>query len=177
MAEINKTINLLPNKGSILNQFLSWSLTIGRLLVIITEALALGVFLYRFSIDMLLVDLHDKIDNASLIVAALKPTEDIYRDLHTRLAYAKTYDTTDDKTLTVIKEIIKIGTNKVTFRSIAVSSKSIEIEIQAPSVDALSFFTSKLREYPEVINVSVDRVENKSASAQVIVGLSADLKQ
>ena len=40
-----RIINLIPDKGdTLLSQFLSWALTVGRLLIIITETLALSVF-------------------------------------------------------------------------------------------------------------------------------------
>jgi hypothetical protein len=52
MAKDQISINLLDNKGkSFTEQFLDWALAIGRLLIIVTETVALAAFLYRFSID------------------------------------------------------------------------------------------------------------------------------
>ncbi len=74
-----RVINLLPNKGdSLLDQFLSWALNIGRLLVIITETLALSVFLFRFSLDVQIIDLHDKIKAASRVVENFKESEETF---------------------------------------------------------------------------------------------------
>src|SRR5436309_794525 len=88
-----RVINLLPQGGDNFgSQFLAWALTVGRLLVIITETLALSVFIYRFSVDMQIIDLHDKIGISSQIVANFKKGEDTYRDLHQRITYAKQYD-------------------------------------------------------------------------------------
>src|SRR5436190_19120898 len=116
MAESLKSheINLLPRGGeTLLDQFLSWALTVGRFLVIVTETLALSVFLYRFSIDMQIVDLHDKIDSASTIVANFKEGEDTYRDLHQRITYVKEYDASKEKMLTIMKDILALGAGKV----------------------------------------------------------------
>ena len=62
MAEQVPTINLLPNQGeNLTTKFFNWALSIGRLLIILTEMVALATFLYRFGLDAQIVDLHDKI--------------------------------------------------------------------------------------------------------------------
>jgi len=171
-----RIINLLPRGGeTIVDQFLSWALTIGRLLVIIVETLALSVFLYRFTVDVQIIDLHDKIEHASIIVANYKQGETTYRDLHERLSYAKEYDAKRDKSLTVMKDIIALGAGKVTFINIIVNTETVEVEATAPSATVLSIFTSSLSNYHGLQNVSVNRVENKTSSAVVTVGISAEI--
>jgi hypothetical protein len=179
MAEKTKKriINLLPNKGdNILNQFLSWALTIGRLLVIITESLALGVFLFRFSIDKQLIDLHDQINQASSIVASYGNAEPTYRNLLARLTDIKTYDKESNQTLTIMNDVVTMGRGLLTFKTIIITSQGIDLEIEAPSASTISVFTNKLKNYPEIAHVSVDRVENKTSSALVTVGITAALK-
>ena len=62
MEKENHSINLLSTKDkSTADIFLFWALYIGRLLVIITEVIALFVFLSRFSIDRKLIDYSDSI--------------------------------------------------------------------------------------------------------------------
>jgi hypothetical protein len=144
-AQKPRVINLLPRGGeTIVDQFLSWALTIGRLLVIIVETLALSVFLYRFAVDMQIIDLHDKIEHASIIVANYTEGETTYRDLHERLAYAKEYDAKKDKSLTVLKDIVSLGEGKVTFINVIVNSETVEVEATAPSASTLSLITSSL---------------------------------
>jgi Tfp pilus assembly protein PilN len=172
-----RNINLLPDKGDgVLSQFLSWALNIGRLLVIITETLALSVFIYRFSIDMRLVDLHDKIEAASAIISSFKSGEDTFRDLHVRLTAVRDYDSQSSKTLSILKDVVDMGRGKITFKSLTVNKDSLELEVQASSVGILSSFTTELKNYPEVTSLSVNRVENQTSSAQTIVGISAKLK-
>src|SRR5574342_542202 len=154
-----RNINLLPNKGdNMANQFLSWALNIGRLLVIITETLALAVFIYRFSIDMRLVDLHDRIENASAIVASFKTGEDTFRDLQTRLTTVSNYQDKSGETLNILRDIIGMGKGKITFKSLTLNKDSLEIQAQAPSVGLLSKFTTDLKNYPEVVSINVNRV-------------------
>ena len=177
MAEKKRKINLLPNKGDkLINQFLSWALSVGRLLVIITETLALSVFIFRFSLDVKIIDLHDKIKNESQIIEGFQEGETTFRDLQTRLASAKTYDTTADKSLKILKDIIDMGRNRVTFKNISVTNTDIELEVQSSSATKLSSFTRALKNYPEVKTLSVERVENQTSNALVNISIHADLK-
>ena len=56
------SINLVKSrKPHFLDRFITWALNAGRLLVIITETVALSAFLFRFGLDREIVDLNDKI--------------------------------------------------------------------------------------------------------------------
>jgi len=177
MAKEAYSINLLPNKGdNLLTQFFNWALTVGRLLVILTETLALSVFVYRFTLDMQIVDLNDQIKGESAIVSNFQSAEDNFRNLQARLAFAKKYDATDDKPLTITKDIIGMGRNKVTFKQLIVTKKTLDLEIQAPSPTNLSLFITSLKDYPGISELSIDQVENKTSNALITVGISAKIE-
>jgi hypothetical protein len=174
MAENRPSINLLPRKGEgFLSQFLNWAVNIGRLLIIITETVALATFLYRFNLDMKIVDLHDEIKQKSFIVKNFKTYEDSFRNLQERLALAKTYDEAGKKNLTIFTDITELGRGKVSFRNLLVSVDIIKIEAQAPSTAALSQFTNSLKTYPKIQSVSIDNVENSTANARITVSITA----
>jgi len=175
MAKTVEDINLLPNKGAnLLTIFLTWTLNIGRLLIILTETLALGTFLYRFSLDMRIVDLHDQIKNESFIVKNFT-SEPIFRNLQDRLTLAKTYDSSST-TAKVFQDIVNMGRDKLTFRNLLISGDNIKIDAQSPSASALSSFVNMLKNYPLVKTVSLNKVENKTASALVVVEITATLQ-
>jgi hypothetical protein len=176
MANEPKAINLLPGKdGGFFTQFLNWSLTIGRLLIILVETLALGTFLYRFNLDMQIVDLHDQIKAEGFIVENFVRQEDEFRNLQARLALAKTYDDANPA-VTIFKDIAELGRGKVTFKSLFVTLDSVKIEASAPSSASLSQFTEALKAHPQVSEVNIDKVENKSTNATIIIVISAKLK-
>ncbi len=178
MAEKSTSINLLPHQqgDSFLTQLLNWSLNIGRLLIILTEMVALGTFLYRFSLDMQIVDLHDKIKGESFIVANFKSSEANFRDIQDRLATSKRYTAIGATTTTVFSDITKMGQGKITFKDLTVTTQNVKISAQAPSATALSQFVGTLRNHPEITAVTVDKVANSSANAQVSVNITATLK-
>lgn len=176
MAKDLDTINLLPHKeDSFLTLFLNWTVTIGRLLVILTEIAALSTFIYRFSLDMNIIDLHDQIKTKSIIVRNFSDSEKKFRSLQQRLALAKTYDEQSSQIPTVFQQITDIGKGQVTFRNLTVSDEIIKIEAQAPSVSSLKSFVDALKNVPGIAWVSIDRVENKTSNATVIIGITANL--
>ena len=169
-------INLLPNNGdTMFVQFLNWALTIGRLLIILVETLALGVFLYRFSLDMQTQDLKDKIKVQRSIVQSYKSQEDTFRNLQSKLELLKKYDAQSINSPNTLEKIIDKGRGHITFRKIYISNDVIRIEAQAPTATPLTEFVNYLKTYPAVTGISVDKVENKTSSAVIIVGISAHL--
>lgn len=172
------SINLLPQKGeSFVTQFLNWTLTIGRLLIILVEMLALGTFLYRFDLDMKIVDLHDKIEAQSFIVANFSQSEETFRDIQDRLALAKKYDTVGSTTTNIFTSITQIGQGKITFRTLDVGTETAKIEAQATSTTKLTQFVNELKKHPSVTAVIIDKVENNTSSSQIIVSITATLKE
>lgn len=175
MAENNRpSINLLPNKGGgFFNIFLNWAVNIGRLLIILTETVALATFLYRFNLDMKIVDLHDQIKQRSFIVKNFKTYEASFRDLQTRLALAKEHDSSGQKSLSILKDIVEMGRGKVTFRNILIATKTVKIEAQATSPSAISQFVAALKSYPQVTSVTVENVQDSTVNAQIVVSITA----
>ncbi len=172
------SINLLPSRGdTLLMQFLNWALTIGRLLVILVETLALGTFLYRFSLDMQIQDLKDKIKTERLIVTSFKSEEDKFRDLQAKLDLIKKISGVSENNPKMLSDVIEMGKGYVTFRNVSISTKVIQIEAQASSVAPLRAFIESLKKYPPVASVSIDKVENKTSSVAIIVSINMNLKQ
>jgi len=178
MAKSMHNINLLPNRGdTLLMQFLNWALTIGRLLVILVETLALGTFLYRFSLDMQIQDLKEKIKDERAIVTGFKSEEDKFRDLQAKLDLIKKIGDVSENNPKMLSDVIEMGKGYVTFRNVSISTKVIQIEAQASSVAPLRAFIESLKKYPPVASVSIDKVENKTSSVAIIVSININLKQ
>lgn len=171
------SINLLPQKGeSFVTQFLNWVLSIGRLLIILVECLALGTFIYRFDLDMKIVDLHDRIEAQSFILSSFEKSENSFRDIQERLALTKHYDSIGNVTTGVFTDITELGQGKITFRNLTVETEAAKIEAQAASTVALSQFIEELRNHPSITSVSVDKVENSTSSSLITVSITAKLK-
>lgn len=177
MAKDIYSINLIPNKnGGLVDQFLAWALTIGRLLIIVVETLALSVFLYRFSIDRKIIDLNDAIKNQSIYVTQLRSIEDTSRNLHSRLSLVKTIESESNKTTSLFSDVIEMGRGQVSFKNLVVSRETINVVVQAQQSNKLNAFVNKLKTHPEIDTVSVDSIENKISNAIIIANISVTLK-
>lgn len=178
MAKKFISINLIKDqKGDLLERVINWSLSIGRILIIITELVALGAFLWRFGLDQQLVDLHTEIKQKQAIVNAFKKNEDEYRNLQDRLSIASNFSLVQVKRVQIYNDILDLAKTGITFNKISFTAERIVIEITADSVSSLSNFTNELKSYPQIESVSIDKIETRTSSAVIVIGISADLKQ
>ena len=179
MAKTNSaSINLLKNnKNDTLEQLVNWSLTIGRVLVIVVELVALAAFLYRFTLDQQLVDLHTTIKQKQAIVNYLKSSEDTYRNLQDRLSVASTFGSAGEQNVKIFEDIVSFAPSGMTFTNVSFNQEGIGIEANVDSVVPLSAFVSALKSYSPIESVSIDKIENKTSNAIITVSMTIILKQ
>jgi len=83
-------INLVKGKHkSFFDRFLAWALSAGRVIIIVTEIIALSAFLYRFSLDREIIDLRDNTKQEQKILELFKEQEKTFRNLQERLSCLK----------------------------------------------------------------------------------------
>lgn len=172
------SINLLKTgRVNLFDKFIDWALTFGRVVVIGTEVIALCAFLYRFSLDRQLVDLHDQIELKDTYVRALKTNEEKYRNLQERLTLSSTIGKSTTETVTLFKDIIGLAPTDFFVNNLRISQENIRIEASAGSVSSLTYFIDKLKKYPQVETVSLDTIENKTSRATIAVSITAQFKK
>lgn len=178
MGNISPSINLLKKEEQgFLDKFIHWALTIGRFVVILTEGIALAAFLYRFTLDRQLVDLHDGIKQKQAIINVLKNNEITYRSLQERIGIASKLSIEGNTTVQVVNDIISLAPADMSIETLNVTNDRVRIEAKATSVGSLSQFTEKLRSYKEIQTVSLDKIENKTSNAIILVNITALLKK
>lgn len=172
------SINLLGNRqGSIFDKFIDWALTIGRLVVILTEVIALSAFLYRFTLDRQLIDLHSKIKQEEAIVGYLKVKEKTYRNLQDRIAIASAFFESGGKDVKVFNDIVELAPLGMTFNDLTLTENNIKIDANFQFISSLRAFVNSLKSYPNVKNVSIEKIENKLSNALISVSITAALKE
>lgn len=156
------SINLIKNKHiPLFDKFMNWALTAGRLIVIITEVIAVAAFIYRFSLDERLIDLHSAIKNKQTLISLLKQDEDKYRNLQDRIALASNLSEKNTKTNKIVLNIIGLIPQGVRLDSLTFNKDRIAIDANANSVSSLTDFINLLKDYPDIKSVSIDNIENK----------------
>lgn len=165
------SINLVKNKQiPLIDKFMNWALTVGRLIVIMTEVVAVAAFVYRFSLDERLIDLHSAIKQKQNIISALKNDENKYRNLQDRIAIASTFSEKAAKFNRTIEDIISLIPNQVKINDLIWSKDRVKIDIDVVSIVSLADFINSLKNYPDTKAVSIDSLENKPS-----VGLSTNI--
>ena len=171
------SVNLVKGrKPHFFEKFTNWALTAGRIVVILTEMVALGAFLYRFGLDRQLVDLHDKIVQEQNIVKFLKKNEDIYRNFQDRTTLASHIMSSQGKIMSVYQGIIAILPKSMTVKNITFSPGNMHLEASIQSVSELTTFINNLKNQPQVSNVSLDKIENRATIAITDVSISITFK-
>ena len=176
MQKNSPSINLLKRKTSLVDRFVNWALTVGRLLVILTEIVALSAFIYRFSLDRQLIDLHSKITQEQAIVNYLKDNEQTYRNLQDRLATAANYSTLGVNRFKIFSDIVGFTPEGMSFNNLSLYENRIRIDANVDSVSSLSIFVNSLKNYSAIDTVSIDKIENKPSSAVITISITAALK-
>jgi len=123
------SINLIKkDRGNFFDKFINWALTFGRLVVILTEGVALGAFLYRFSLDRQLIDLHDEISQKQAIVKYLKANEDKYRDTQARISVASKFNDSGQNTYRILANVVNLAPDNFTFNNLSLLSPTVRLD-------------------------------------------------
>lgn len=171
------TINLAKHRGDTFwDTFVSWALTIGRVVVILTEGIALAAFLYRFSLDRQLVDLHDHIQQQTAVVNLLKNNETTFRNLQNRLSVAKNVIKSADIFTSTFTDILALVPSDMTLTTFQMTPTAVRMEGSLSSITSLRTLVDKLKGYPHVTSVSLDKIETNTSTATVGVTLTILLK-
>jgi hypothetical protein len=158
-------INLAQDKQIPLSEkLINWTLSVGRLIIIITEVIAIAAFVYRFSLDEKLVDLHSAIKKQENIVFALKNDEDKFRNLQSRLALASTFSEKGIKTNQTFVDIVSLIPNQIIIHSLALNGDNVSIDADVDSISSLSNLVDSLKNYPNAKSTSIDNIENNPST-------------
>jgi hypothetical protein len=178
MAKKAPDINLLKTgKVNIAEQVFNWAVSIGRVIVIIVEVVALSAFLYRFTLDKELIDLHSKIKQEQAIVDFFKQNELMYRNLQDRLLTASTFSDQATRKNKIFNDLVSLTPARIVFNNFSLYEDRVKIDANTDSVDALGSFIGSLKTYSLISSISVDKIENKPSSSLITFSITAGLKQ
>ena len=171
------SINLVKRKVNLLDEILRWALSVGRLLVIITEIVAFSTFIYRFSLDRTLIDLHTEIKNKQAIVESLKERENTYRRFQERILVASITSQQAGRNVKILNDVVELTPSEITFNSFSIDKGEAIIDSNINSVSSLSNFISVLRAYSEFSSVNIKSIQSNISGTSVKVTISAKLKE
>ncbi|OGH12686.1 MAG: hypothetical protein A2776_01520 [Candidatus Levybacteria bacterium RIFCSPHIGHO2_01_FULL_40_10] len=161
-------INLIGKPRENLGKdFLAWAVSAGRIIIVLTELIALGALLYRFNIDRKIVDLHDQIKREDLFVSAQAAKERDYRSIQTRLSSIKEINEQTQTKIKIMNDILKsISRGSFSSTNLTVNQSSINISGVAFSIFPLNDFINYLKENPNVTSISIDEIRSTAGGIQ-----------
>lgn len=178
MQSHTPSVNLLKSKdNNYIDKFISWALTIGRMVIILTETIALVAFLYRFILDRQIIDQKDRITQTAAQLKLYDQSEKNFRNLQGRLDLINKLEKQAPEQITLFSDIVNNTPKGMTMTTINVSSIGIHVDANVQSIAALTKFVNTLKQDPRILSVSIDKIENKTLDATIVVGVSAKLHQ
>lgn len=159
-------INLVGQPKELIEKIFSeWAINFGRVIIVLTELVALSALGYRFFIDRQIIDLHDKIKTKEAIVATNIRKEDEFRDIQNRLIAIKTYALESDTTVHVLNTVFeKTNSTNFAIEQLSYSKKSIALHGSAFSIFALNDLVSNLKTLSDVRSISVNNLESSDSA-------------
>lgn len=161
MAKSPASINLLQKKRATGDIILEWALTTGRFIIILTETIALAAFVYRFTLDRQIIDLHDKIKQKQAIVDYYKDNETQYRQLQAKLNTLASLNSQTTQTPTLVSDMVQLATGKVILQNLTVTPTHVQITASTTTIGLMNSYVNSLKDYQGVLGVDVSQVENK----------------
>ncbi len=168
------SINLLKHKTNLIDEIIKWAFNIGRLLIIIVEIVAFSAFIYRFSLDRRLVDLHDSIEQKQNTIAALEKQESEFRALQERISLSTVSFIQGTRYVDVLNKIVSLTPSGIKYNSFVIGANKIEIILDANSMSNFSSLLKSLQEYDQVDSVNVTQIDSKNNS--VTINMTITLK-
>lgn len=176
MPNTPPSINLIKNQSvPVFDKFMDWALTVGRLIVIFTEILAMLAFIYRISLDERLADLHSAIKQKQALVAVQKQDENKYRNLQDRITVAAMFSDKNTRSNKIFQDILGLIPQEITINDLSLSQEKLGINMTTASVLGLANFINPLKNYSAIKSISIDNIENKP-SAGLSVNITAQFK-
>lgn len=170
------SVNLVKTQENTYDNIVHWALTIGRVLIIITELVAFSAFIYRFSLDRTIVDLHSKIKQEKTVLDNLKTQEETYRNIQERIALIQQVTVQGNTKVETLNDIIALTPQGITFNSLNLQPEQLDIDSNIESVSSLNTFIKSLKSYSKISSVSITNITNKADGAGINVFITAKFK-
>lgn len=157
------------------DKFLMWAFSVGRGILMVVYAVALGAFLYRIVLDRQIIDLRDSIEQSQTRVTLAQQNETKFRDLQEKLSFIKESKPLATDEVELLDTIINLATGRILFTSLTISQSTVQMDGSVQSITALNGFVEDVKGIPAVKNVALDRLESRVDQGIISFSLTASL--
>jgi len=155
MEENEKTsIQLLPEEKfeeySLGKKLTTWVISVGRIVIIVTELIAFSVFVGRIKFDRQLTDLTDALENQLVILENVEGFERDFRDLQQRLQTIKELRQNRVPTGEIISFFISLLPQDVSLIELSLQPKETRLRAKTSSATGFAQTIYRLKNSPKI---------------------------
>lgn len=161
-------INLIGRpKVEFSTSFVKWTFNVGKVVIALTELVALGALGYRFYIDRTIIDLHDQIKKDQIFVASQASKEKNYLSIQNRLSYIKKVNKDTNVKIEIMNQILKtINSGDFTSSDLTIDQNTISLNGTAFSIFTVNSFINEMKNNPNVTSISLDDFSSAASGIQ-----------
>lgn len=144
--------------------FYKWTIQVGRVVIVLTELVALSALFYRFVIDRQIADLNDQIDRQVNFIKSQEQRENQFRSLQNRLAVIESIKLDTDAKIQVMNIVLNSAQEGVfTTNSLAVNKNLVSVSGATSSIFALNNFVDTLKDNEYIRSISINEITSGGA--------------
>lgn len=158
-------INLLVKEDfevSFSGQVLSWALTYGRYIIIITQIVVLSVFFFRFRIDREHTDLKESVTQKQALLESISDLEMEIRNVQGKLSNIKKISQGQDSILKIIRFLQDNSPSDVTFASLSISKDKVSLAAVAGNLKSFSYFLNIIQADKKFTDTTLEDISRKT---------------
>lgn len=165
---LHVNINLIGrSKESFKKDFFKWAISVGRIIIVGTELIALGALIYRFTIDRKIIDIHDQIKKSEIFVKSQEAKEADYRSIQARLINIEEIEEDTTNKITIMRDILAvISQGNFSSTNLTVNQNNVSLNGIAFSIFPLNNFIDELKQNESVASISLDEITSVSEGIQ-----------
>ncbi len=159
-------INLLPRDpfyNTPVGQVLSWSMNVGKYILMFTQLIVLLSFAARFTLDRQLTDVNTSIVRHASVVDSYGELESIVRGIQQKTAFIKQFDD-QQHAGDYLLQLSKITPQGIKLKGIQFGTQQINISGMSRDTTSLSQFIVNMQAIPAFSNISVGDIRNSESN-------------
>ena len=141
--------------------FLSWVLTYGRYIIIITQIIVLSVFFFRFKIDRDHTDLKELISQKQAILESMSDMEAETRRVQGRLATIRAISADQDSLLKVIRFLQQNVPTDTVFSNLSIAPDHMNFQATSKNLKSFNYILKLLQKDRKFMDVTLQDLSRK----------------
>lgn len=160
-AKKQVNINLVVRdelEESFSGQILSWALTYGRYIIIITQIIVLSVFFLRFKLDRDNTDLKEAVSQKQALVESISDLENDIRRTQGRLTNIKQITSQQSAMPKVLRFLQDYSPQSIVYSTLTISSEKISFGATAENLRSFNFLLRQLQRDKKFSEVTLEDI-------------------